>query len=73
MVHDNTKNYPHDIKDYDVTIMHSVKDLGKSSEDGGLSNLSEQEKNSFLNYVQKIKEPVGEGKIVQEEKKNDAF
>ena len=53
--------------------MHSVKDLGKSSEDGGLSNLSEQEKNSFLNYVQKIKEPVGEGKIVQEEKKNDAF
>ena len=60
-------------KYYDSTIMHSVKDSGANIEDGGLSNLSEQEKKRFLIYVQKIKALVGEGKIIQEEKKTDAF
>ena len=56
-------------KYYDSTIMHSVKDLGANIEDGGLSKLSEQEKKSFLSYVQKIKESIDDGKIIQEKKK----
>ena len=30
-------------------------------------------KKSFLSYAQKIKESIGDGKIIQEKKKNDAF